>query len=617
MQSAAYDNTKPAGAADSIRQYTFSWQFTPGDKLTPRGGTSKGPMPTLRAERTEWTTLQSAAIGIEKDRAAILAMAGSFRASFDFVKVLGYAPDYRPSAPYQSWGTERVIVLEQSADKIVLQHVLEMRIKDAEGKVSAPFVTKHWRQDWTSENYSTWLGDEGARPLPRREWSVRSDYAYLQGSNRHTITPTGWVHEQQNNKVKSFEHPVTLAREFGFNRYEAIEEDLEHARAYVDRTEPLWAAVRQRWQFLLSHERVLKLKAAPDQGQLFLPLFKAAEQLKTVQVDQAAIQAMVDAYLVPPSTGTHADNFFGKTIPSVSLSPSCKTTSERIAKRDCDRDAIRAMAGEFAVSFAFQETVPLSSDYALRPATRTEAFEKVMVIQDDPDYISLQHILASADGRVTKHWRQDWHFESTRHWHYLGDGRFALKDNAAAKAPANGHNWFTDAPRYAGTGSWNHRYGNPTWTSNRTWRPLPRREYTTRADYQLINAENRHTIAPTGWTHEQDNSKVMRIHDIEQPLVREFGFNSYRRIGHVDFSSVDRYWLRTAPYWHRVRARWAFMLEQPQFRLSDRSEALAKAMFEVAQSRQSASDRVDESAIVALLKSHLASPRATAQSDQH
>ena len=51
------------------------------------------------------------------------------------------------------------------------------------------------------QNSSTWKSNETPRPLPRREKSVRSDYDLIIGTNIHTITPSGWVHEQNNNKV--------------------------------------------------------------------------------------------------------------------------------------------------------------------------------------------------------------------------------------------------------------------------------------------------------------------------------------------------------------------------------------------------------------------------------
>ena len=39
-------------------------------------------------------------------------------------------------------------------------------------------------------------------------------------------------------------------------------------------------------------------------------------------------------------------------------------------------------------------------------------------------------------------------------------------------------------------------------SAQRTWRPLPRREYTRRSDYNALDVVNRHTIVRGGWTHE-------------------------------------------------------------------------------------------------------------------
>lgn len=39
-------------------------------------------------------------------------------------------------------------------------------------------------------------------------------------------------------------------------------------------------------------------------------------------------------------------------------------------------------------------------------------------------------------------------------------------------------------------------------------------------------------------------------------LVREFGFNEYRRISGYDFSAAMNYWQSTAPFWAAVRALW-------------------------------------------------------------
>ncbi|AKS42353.1 DUF6607 family protein [Wenzhouxiangella marina] len=228
-----------------------------------------------------------------------------------------------------------------------------------------------------------------------------------------------------------------------------------------------------------------------------------------------------------------------------------------------DREAILAMAGEYTVTFAFDETVALQPDYQRKPPKRSGAAEAVIVVENEPDRIVLQHLLlvGSDEGaRVVKHWRQDWVWEAEQRLEFLDDQtwRMVMLDPEQTRGA-----WtqcvyeVSDAPRYCGTGRWNHRYGNPTWTSDRSWRPLPRREYTTRDDYTALNVENRHTITPEGWTHEQDNSKVLRVDGQSQGvLVREFGFNNYLVTEEVDFTPVYEYWNETREYWAKVRAAW-------------------------------------------------------------
>lgn len=225
---------------------------------------------------------------------------------------------------------------------------------------------------------------------------------------------------------------------------------------------------------------------------------------------------------------------------------------------DCDRRAILSMLGDYKVSFAFDETVELAAGYQRQAPHRSGGFETVVLVADEGTRIELQHLLVGPDDHVTKHWRQEWLYEARSGWTYSGDQRFAAREREASEVAGT---WtqrvyeVSDVPRYAGGGRWNHRYGVSTWTSERTWRPLPRREYTKRSDYQLLNVENRHTITPSGWTHEQDNTKVVRDgQGRDTTLVREFGFNDYRRIDGFDFSPAYRYWQQTAPYWSKVRA---------------------------------------------------------------
>ena len=235
-----------------------------------------------------------------------------------------------------------------------------------------------------------------------------------------------------------------------------------------------------------------------------------------------------------------------------------------------DRAAILAMQGEYTVDFAFDETVLLAPGYERAPAQRSGGDEVVIVVEDSPTRVVLQHLLVEQkSGHVTKHWRQDWTYEAPQRWEFASDQTWRVRDLPAEKTAGA---WtqcvyeVSDAPRYCGTGQWNHRYGVSTWTSDRTWRPLPRREYTKRDDYNAMNVENRHTITPGGWTHEQDNTKTVRRADgsTERTIAREFGFNDYIRTDELNFKPAYDYWNATKDYWAKVRARWDARLADPR-----------------------------------------------------
>jgi len=354
MPVIAYEEGKAPVESTPTRQYTFAWQFTVGGAMAPRGGTTKGPPVTLVSEPSEsWSRLQEPGLTPrERDRRAILAMAGEYRVSFDFIEVAGFDGGWQPQRPYQSWGTEKVYVIEDRGDFISLQHLLVSKVVKDDGTIEGPMVTKHWRQDWQFEpenqfayrgrntwqsapiaadaragawrqsvfqvddsprysgvgrwehfgNYSTWIGGEGWRPLPRREFSVRDDYQVLIGTNRHTITPTGWVHEQQNNKLAlddsgkpRTDRPV-VGREFGFNRYEHIRDfDFTSGDRYLAATEPMWRVVRAEWNALLDGQDPVVLRGAPDRDRMFMPLFEMAEALGAGAPPDAAAQARLEA----------------------------------------------------------------------------------------------------------------------------------------------------------------------------------------------------------------------------------------------------------------------------------------------------------------------------------
>jgi hypothetical protein len=212
-----------------------------------------------------------------------------------------------------------------------------------------------------------------------------------------------------------------------------------------------------------------------------------------------------------------------------------------------DRASILAMQGEYTVDFAFDETVLLQPGYERSPAMRSVGDETVIVVEDTPTRVVLQHILVDArSGHVTKHWRQDWVYEAPTRFEFSADQTWTVH----ALSPGQTRGAWTqcvyevsDAPRYCGTGKWSYDNGIATWTGDLTARPLPRREYTRREDYNVVIGINRHTITPAGWTHEQFNTKILRGPDgSKAELVREFGFNDYRKVDDIDFKPAYDYW---------------------------------------------------------------------------
>jgi hypothetical protein len=235
------------------------------------------------------------------------------------------------------------------------------------------------------------------------------------------------------------------------------------------------------------------------------------------------------------------------------------------APPEADRRAILAMAGEYDVVFRFTETVAIADGYELKEPEITGADEVIRVIADAPGFISLQHLLVvdigeGQDPIVVKHWRQDWAWEPARVLAFEGRGTWTSR--AVPEAERQGA-WsqtvyqVDHSPRYAGYGRWEHRGETSTWASNRIWRPLPRRDDTTRTDYQVVECVNRHTITPWGWSQEEDNAKVALTPDGPREIVREVGTNTYEKTDTVDEAVAERYWAATEGFWATVRDAWS------------------------------------------------------------
>jgi hypothetical protein len=208
----------------------------------------------------------------------------------------------------------------------------------------------------------------------------------------------------------------------------------------------------------------------------------------------------------------------------------------------------------------------------------------VIVVEDTPTRVVLQHLLVDGrSGHVTKHWREDWVYQAPRRFEFSADQTWtvrALSPQETAGAWTQCVYEVSDAPRYCGTGRWTYSGEVATWTSDESWRPLPRREYTRRSDYNALRVVNRHTVTPNGWSHEQFNTKVLRRPDGRQvEIAREFGFDDYRRDSQVDFAPAYAYWKATSDFWAGVRARWAgFLNAPPGVHLKTKLDGMAMVM---------------------------------------
>ena len=342
-----------AGTSEAPKQVSFArWLVAVEPAHDVRGGSTRGAKTEVDlAPSQAWKKLKSSKSKKEKDRAAILAMAGPYRASFEFQETIGFTPSYKLDRPYRSWGTEYVYVVKNEKDFIALQHVMVMFFVH-KGKMMGPMVMKHWRQDWIYEAKDTyafaghghwrkeklksnrgkwvqnvyqvddspryggigrWVHDKDMsyweseitwRPLPRREFSIRSDYQALVGRNRHTVMADGWTHEQDNLKavVDAKSHKVSkkIAREIGLNRYQRVKNfDFSAGKSYFTKTEPFWSDVRAFWNNLLAKNNSFDMKTKVDGKKMYEPLFRYAQSIADgkTKYDKKSSQAFISKTL--------------------------------------------------------------------------------------------------------------------------------------------------------------------------------------------------------------------------------------------------------------------------------------------------------------------------------
>lgn len=256
--------------------------------------TVAAPLTPALADGPVTQSATDAKAAFEADRQSILAMAGNFHVTFDMRETTPWRADYTPIPAKVMGGEESVRVIEDSGRRIVLQHLLVVKTED--GKTH---VVKHWRQDWTYEpetvlvyagegrwkldpvpaamragrwsqtvwqtddsprygGWGRWTEEGGVRrwrsnwtwrPLARRDAVRHPAYDRYLGINRHSPTPDGWIHWQDNIKMGKVDGKlVPFVQESVLNTYKRGDDyDVAAADAYWAATRDYWAAVRKLW----------------------------------------------------------------------------------------------------------------------------------------------------------------------------------------------------------------------------------------------------------------------------------------------------------------------------------------------------------------------------------
>ena len=230
-----------------------------------------------------------------------------------------------------------------------------------------------------------------------------------------------------------------------------------------------------------------------------------------------------------------------------------------LAQPKNEQQAIKSLCGCFEVDFKYAETFAADTAYTFHPRYKATGLEWVVAEESNPNKFVLQHLLLVDDSTVIKHWREDWEFEKSDWLVFNHDA--VWKQVTGSKEKTKGQ-WtqtvweVDDAPRYQGSSNWVASNGKYYW-ENTADAPLPRREYSKRSDYNVLQRNNRIVITDTGWVHEQDNKKVIRKDGAPDTyLAEEKGYNIYRKTDDTKCKQAAAYWEKHKRFWIAVRQVW-------------------------------------------------------------
>lgn len=290
-------------------------------------------------------TAVSAQSKFEQDRAAIKALAGFYKVTFNYAETFSPDRKYEFHNRHRSSAKELAIVIEDSPKKIVIQHLLVL--------MGDSMIIKHWREDWSYEDpkilvfdkedtwknvtlkpedykgkwtqkvyqvddspryesIGTWVHVDGRSqwistadsPLPRREHTERNDYNVLNRRNFVYLTPTGWMFEQDNKKIiRTPEGDKLLAQEKGLEEFTKIDpKSFGYAQNWWKKNEAFWKEVRNVWASTFSSNAVIKLAPKVEDKLMYERFFAINEQSVkenwSAQKNKEEITKIIKAYLI-------------------------------------------------------------------------------------------------------------------------------------------------------------------------------------------------------------------------------------------------------------------------------------------------------------------------------
>ncbi len=229
------------------------------------------------------------------------------------------------------------------------------------------------------------------------------------------------------------------------------------------------------------------------------------------------------------------------------------------------KENINKLCGCFEVTFKYAETFSPDKDYKFHDREKIQgATELALPIINTDKRVVIQHLLVVGNGMVVKHWREDWTYENPVQWNYKGDKVWEKVNlnKGDVKGKWSQSVWeVTDAPRYQGSAPWQVVNGHTVW-ENTADAPLPRREYTQRSDYNILQRTNRLVINSNGYDHVQDNKKVLRANGADKVLAEEKGLNLYEKADAADCEAANKYWEEHKGFWTAVQQEWDKVLTQ-------------------------------------------------------